>query len=154
MKAIRIYIVVTLLSTGVSLFNGCAPAFQGIRFRAQSPNIDEAFRKISLAVTTDGYTLAAADPISHNVESGWRALTVKEMSDADRSSGADTIEGKITVRLEVRGKLYDVLVTPEVRMTAGGNVGPATIAGVRHPLREKWMTVLSRLVEREFKEED
>jgi hypothetical protein len=134
--------------------NGCAPAFQGIKFRAQSPNIDEAFRKITLALTTDGYTLAAVDPVSHTTESGWRTLTVKELSEADRSSGADSIEGRITVRLEVRGKLYDVFVTPEVRLTTGGKTGPGTIAGVRHPLREKWVTVLSRLVEREFKEED
>jgi hypothetical protein len=154
MNLIRLAITAALISVLVLLVCGCTSAFQGIRFRAQSPNIDEAFRKLSLAVTTDGFPVGAVDQVGHRMESGWRPLLEKELSDTERRSGAETIEGKITLKLEVRGKLYDVFVTPEVRETIAGKIGPAVVAGTRHPLRVKWETALSRLLEREAKEED
>ncbi len=59
---------------------GCTTPYQGIKVRAQSPDIDEAFRKLTLAVTTDGYSIASVDPARHTLESGWRDLANKENS--------------------------------------------------------------------------
>lgn len=135
--------------------SGCTAPFQGIKVRAQSPNIDEAFRKLSLAVTTDGYSIAAIDPVRHTLESGWKDLGPKEMSDADRNTGNAKIEGRITLRLDERGKLFDLFLTPVLRYPPeGGKPQQEIIAGVHHPLREKWEMVIARLIEKETKEED
>jgi len=139
----------------LALCGGCSTPFQGIKVRAQSPDIDDAFRKLSLAVTTDGYSIAAVDLIKHTLESGWRDLTPKELSDADRKTGNARIEGKVLLRLDARGKLYDIFLTPVLRYAReGGNPQQEIIAGVRHPLREKWEMVIARLIEKEAKEED
>jgi len=139
----------------LALCGGCATPFQGIKVRAQSPDIDEAFRKLSLAVTTDGYSIASVDLIKHTLESGWRDLAPKELSDADRKTGNAKIEGKVVLRVDGRGKLYDIFLTPVLRYSPeGGNPQQEIIAGVRHPLREKWEMVIARLVEKEAKEED
>jgi hypothetical protein len=139
----------------LAFFVGCTTPFQGIKVRAQSPDIDEAFRKLSLAVTTDGYSIASVDLIRHTLESGWRDLTLREISDADRKMGNTKIEGRVTLRLEARGKLYDLFLTPILRYSReGGNPQQEIIAGVHHPLREKWEMVIARLTEKEAKEED
>jgi hypothetical protein len=139
----------------LALLNGCTTPFQGIRVRAQSPAIDDAYRKLTLAVTADGFTLAAVDPARHTLESGWRELTAKEISDADRRAVNGKVEGKVMLRLEARGKLYDLFLTPVLRYTReGGGPLQEIIAGVHHPLREKWEMVVTRLIEKEAKEED
>lgn len=139
----------------LALLNGCTTPFQGIRVRAQSPGIDDAYRKLTLAVTTDGFTIAAVDPARHTLESGWKDLTAKEIADADRSVGNAKVEGKVMLRLEARGKLYDLFLTPVLRYTReGGGPLQEIIAGVHHPLREKWEMVVARLIEKEAKEED
>jgi len=132
---------------------GCGPSFQGIRFRAQRPPIDEAYRKISLAFTVDGYTIAMAEPGRHTAETGWKELKAGERSEQERnlSGGAGRVEGRLLVRLEKRGMLYDVFFTPMIR---AGNDSTGAPAGVRHPLREKWEKALNSLLEREAKEED
>jgi hypothetical protein len=139
----------------LALCNGCTTPYQGIKVRAQSPSIDEAFRKLSLAVTTDGYTIASVDLIKHTLESGWRDLTPKELSDTDRKTGNAKIEGKLMLRLDARGQLYDLFLTPVLRYSReGGKPQQEIIAGVRHPLREKWEMAIARLIEKETKEED
>lgn len=147
------FVVIILLV--LAFCSGCTAPFQGIRVRAQSPNIDEAFRKLSLAVTTDGYSIASVDPARHTLESSWRDLTNKEISDADRKTGHAKIEGRVTLRLDERGKLFDLFLTPVLRYSPeGGNPQQEIIAGIHHPLREKWEMVIARLIEREAKEED
>ena len=134
---------------------GCATPFQGIKVRAQTPDIDEAFRKLSLAITTDGYSIVAVDPARHTLESGWRDLNPKEISDADRKTGNAKLEGRVTLRLDARGKLYDLFFTPVLRYSReGGNPQQEIIADIHHPLREKWEMVIARLIEKETKEED
>jgi|WetSurMetagenome_2_1015567.scaffolds.fasta_scaffold59260_3 hypothetical protein len=144
-----------ILLLSLALGGGCSTPFQGIKVRAQSPGIDEAFRKLSLAVTTDGYTIASVDLIKHTLESGWKGLTPKELSDADRKTGNAKIEGKLMLRLDARGKLYDLFLTPVLRYSREGeSPQQEIIAGVRHPLREKWEMAIARLIEKETKEED
>jgi hypothetical protein len=139
----------------LALLNGCTTPFQGIKVRGQSPDIDDAFRKLSLAVTTDGFTIAVVDPARHTLESGWRDLTAKEISDADRKAGNTKVEGKVTFHLDARGKLYDLFLTPGLRYSReGGGPLQEIIAGVHHPFREKWEMVIARLIEKEAKEED
>lgn len=133
---------------------GCSPSFQGIRLRAQHPPINEAYRKITLALTVDGYVIAGAQPSRFTAETAWRDAKANERSDADKVPPANEgpVESRLEVRLERRGMLYDVYFTPMLRY--GGPSGTIIIAGIRHPLREKWEKALSALVEREAKEED
>jgi hypothetical protein len=111
---------------------GCSSSFQGIRMRIQSPPVDESCRKISLALTTDGYVLSKVDPVNHQV---------------------GMIQSRILVRLEPRGRLFDLYLTPLLRYF-GGDAWEGRIAGVKHPLRVKWQQALTRLLEKEAKEED
>lgn len=138
----------------LAILPGCAGTFQGIKVRAQAPAIDEAFRKLTLAVTADGYSIISVDPSTRTLESGWRDLAPKEMSDADRSRGDAKIEGMIRLRMDVRGRLYDVFLTPVLRYAVAGKGQEEVVAAVRHPLREKWELAIMRLLEREAKEED
>lgn len=144
----------TLLSAlvlGCVLFSaGCAPSSQGIKVRAQGPAIEEAFRRLSLAISVDGYPVERADPATFNLESGWKALTKVECG-AD-TAGVDAVqEGRITLKMARRGALYDVILTPWVRTQTQGS---GTIAPPTHPLRIKWETVITRLIEREARDED
>jgi hypothetical protein len=133
---------------------GCSGSFQGTKFRAQAPNIDDAFRRISLAITTDGYAFESVDPASHSFITGWRELTSQELSESDRKAGQQKIKGRIVVRMASRGKLYDIYLTPVVRYESGNMVTPETVPDRRHPFREKWEKVIRQLVELEAREED
>jgi len=148
-----------LLFLGITL-TGCSPAFQGIRMRIQSPPVDEAFRKISLALTTDGYVLSKVNPAAHQVETEWRDIKAKEVSEQDTlpavlPAGGQTgnIQSRILVRLEPRGKQFDIYLTPLLRYP-GGDAWEENIAGVKHPLRQKWERAITSLLEKEAKEED
>ena len=145
------------ISIGLS---GCSPSFQGIRMRIQSPPVEESFRKISLTLTTDGYILSKVDPAAHHVETEWRDIKAKEMSEQDTlqvslsaGSGEGKIQTRILVRLEQRGRQFDLYLTPLLRYPRG-DAWEEKIADVQHPLRKKWEQVLTRLLEKEAKEED
>jgi hypothetical protein len=143
-KTIALFLILAPLA-------GCGGSFQGIRVRAQAPNIDEAFRKISLAITTDGYTLESVDPVKHSLATGWKELAFQELSEGDKKLAQQKIEGRILLRMDVRGKLYDIYFTPTVRYATGAS---ENAANVHHPLREKWEKVIRQLVELEAREED
>jgi hypothetical protein len=132
---------------------GCATSFQGIRFRSQDPPIDEAYRKLSLAMTVDGYTMAAAEPGKHTAETAWKDLKANERTDEERRlpGGTGSVQGRLLLRLEKRGMLYDVFFIPMIRAGADTTGAPAA---VRHPLREKWEKALNALLVKEAKEED
>ena len=143
----------TVLLLTTLLIAGCSSSFQGIKFRAQSPPIEAAFSKLSLAVTTDGYEIRSIDPARFSLSTSWRQLKEKEKSESDVKFAGQKIESQLTVRLERRGSLYDVSLTPSLRYSSPEKTRE-TVADVRHPLWEKWQRVLSSIVEREFKEED
>jgi len=136
------------------MLGGCSGSFQGIRVRAQAPNIDDAFRKISLAITADGYALEAVDPVKHSLATGWKELASQELSESDKKMTQQKVEGRILLRMDVRGKLYDVYLTPTVRYGSGSTASPGTVAEVHHPLWAKWERVTKQLVEQEIHEED
>ena len=142
------------------VLTGCSPSFQGIRMRIQNPPVEESFRKVSLALTTDGYVLSKVDPAAHHVETEWRDIKAKEMSEQDTlqvslsaGSGAGKIQTRILVRLEQRGRQFDLYLTPLLRYPRGES-WEEKIAGVKHPLREKWERALTMLLEKVAKEED
>jgi hypothetical protein len=131
-----------------AILAGCATPFQGIRVRADVPFIDEAFKKLTLALTLDGYELDTVDPALRIVETQW-----KELGETDREPQLATAgvrqEGKVRIKLEPRGKFYDVFLTPSTR-TDG------TPEGVCRPtdrLWVKWETALHRLLVIQAKEE-
>jgi hypothetical protein len=145
--------ILAFLTAGSCLFApGCAPSFQGIKYRAQAPPIEEAFRSISLAVTVDGYAVDQVDPAMFTLESGWRALKKSELA-ADTSASEAVPEGRITLKMVKRGMLYDVLLTPWMRTRAGGTETIAVVPAT-HPLRIKWEKAITRLIEREARDED
>ena len=149
----RLIVGLSSLTIAASVLAGCT-AFQGVRLRAVSPPIDDPFRKLSLAVTVDSFQVTRADPFTHLLETGWRDLRTQEMSDEDRtvSTGEGRIECRISIRLEERGKMFDLFLTPWLRY--GGEGKDAVVAGPKHPLREKWEAALRQLLVVEMKEED
>ena len=102
----------------------------------------------------DSFTIAAAEPGRYSAETAWRELTEKEKSESDRSllPAQVPLEGRIELRLEKRGMLYEVYLYPLLRY--GGVAGKTMPAGIRHPFREKWEKGLNALLEKEAKEED
>jgi hypothetical protein len=139
---------------------GCSSMPQGMRIRAVSPSIDEAYRKLSLALTMDGFEIEMADPerlpagqAGFTAETKWRPLKVDEKSKEDVAFNGAQIETKIAIRLERRGQLYDVFVTPTLRYENKGNI-EVRVADGKHPLWEKWRRVVRTLVQVETKEED
>jgi len=143
-------IILMLIAT---LFTGCSSSYQGIKFRAQSPPIEEAFRKISLAITTDGYEIRSVEPSRFFLETSWRPLKEKEKSEGDVKLTGQKIESQLTVRLGRRGSLYDVQVRPSLRYMSADSTHEA-VADVRHPLWEKWQRVLNSIAQKEIREED
>ena len=117
--------------------------------RAQSPAMEEAYRKLSLALIADGYTLETANPTKHELATGWRALKEIEesASNIDQRNGG---QSRIEVKMSQRGRLYNVVIIPMLRY--GG--GAEQVAGAHHPLMEKWQRIVRTLLENEYREED
>jgi hypothetical protein len=135
-------------------FTGCGTPYQGIKMRVQSPMIEEGFRKTSLAITTDGYQIETVLPAEFQLETRWREAKDKELSKSDRALGAKQIECRLSLRMQERGKLYDVFLTPMLKYSLQDGAVKENIAGPTHPLRDKWEEVFRRLLEREHKDED
>jgi hypothetical protein len=129
----------------------CSSSFQGIRFRSQAPSIEEAFRKLSLAVSADDYQISQVDPVKFSIETSWRALKVNEKSEADLGLKDGIMESKMMFRLERRGQMYDVFAAPTIR---NSQTATETIADTRHPLWHKWRRILNTLLQKESKEEE
>jgi hypothetical protein len=125
----------------LAMIAGCATPFQGIRVRADVPFIDDAFKKLTLALTLDGYELDTVDPGMRIVETRW-----KELGDTDREPQLATAgvrqEGKVRIKLETRGKFYDVFLTPSTR--TDGSV--ERVCKPTERLWVKWETALHRLL--------
>jgi hypothetical protein len=158
MQGFRGYFL-SLLFLGNAL-TGCSSPFQGMRMRIQNPPVDESFRKISLALTTDGYVLSKVDPVAFHVETEWRDLKAKELSEQDTlpaiapaAARPGMVQSRIVVRLEQRGRQFDLYLTPLLRHPKG-DVWEERTAGVKHPLREKWERAITSLLDKEAKEED
>lgn len=144
----------TIFLTGFLLsVQGCAPSFQGIKMRAQTPSIDEALKSVTLALTVDGYTIEKIDMGEFVLETGWRELKENERSAAEIPVSAGNATARITVKMARRGSLYDVFVTPWVRTVDGGKER-MEIAPPVHPLRVKWEKAITRLIQREARDED
>jgi hypothetical protein len=141
------------LAGSILLIAGCTSSFQGIKYRAQAPSIEEAFRTVSLAVKVDGYSIGTVDPAMFTLESEWREVKTNELPPADTLGGDGVPESRISLKMVRRGSLYDVMLTPWLRTKVHGKeqiiVVPPT-----HPLRIKWEKAITRLIERESRDED
>lgn len=129
----------------------CAPSFKGIKVRAQAPPIEEAFRKLSLAITVDGYEIETIDPKHFTLETKWRELKENESAPTQELSQL-RIDGKIKLELRRRGSLYDVLVTPIIIHPEHPSITSET--DVNHPLLSKWKRIINAIVQRESREEE
>jgi hypothetical protein len=132
----------------LALIAGCSAAFQGIRLRADAPSIDDAFRKLTVALTVDGYELDTVDPGLKLVDTEWKALAEQDREPSMVGSGV-LQEGKIRIKLEPRGKFYDVFLTPSIR-SDGLN---ERTARPTERFWTKWETALHRLLLLQAREE-
>jgi hypothetical protein len=132
---------------------GCSSSFQGIRVRAQYPAVEEAFNKLSQAVVVDDYAVLSVDPQALLVETDWRPAKENEKSEADKKIKEGTMDTKVSIKLQRRGMLYDVLITPTLRYSGNGSE-QLRVADIHHPLRAKWERVVNTFIRKEAKEED
>jgi hypothetical protein len=146
-------IVLPALAGALLGLAGCSPSFQGIKMRAQDPSIDQALKSVTLALTIDGYTIEKLDLSNYALETGWRELKESERSSAEAALPAGNATARITVKMARRGSLYDVFVTPWVRTVEGGKER-MEISPPVHPLRVKWEKAITRLIQREARDED
>ena len=142
-----------ILAGSLLLTAGCAPSFQGIKYRAQAPTIEEAYRSVSLAVKVDGYPIDMVDPAAFTLESGWREVKKNELPPADTLGGDAVPEARISLKMARRGSLYDVMLTPWLRTRTHGKEEIMAVPPA-HPLRTKWEKAITRLIERESRDED
>ena len=129
--------LVLALLTPLLVSAGCSSSFHGINFRAQSPLKEEAFRKLSLAVTVDGYEIERMDPENMELLTKWRPSKENERSEKEKKSGGASLV-RIDLRVESRGTLYDIFLTPMIQSVEGEE----RIAEIGHPLRDKWKRII------------
>jgi hypothetical protein len=133
----------------VVVLAGCASPYQGIKFRAEGPAIAEGYRTLTLALTVDGYSLRSVDPQKFEAETDWRILPAKEKPEA--FAGTEQA-ARLSLRIDERGRLYDVFLLPTVRTITGKDT-VIVPAPADHPLRLKWQRMLTTLLRKEQKEE-
>jgi hypothetical protein len=133
---------------------GCGTSFQGLKMRAQSPSIGEAFRKVSLAVAADGYKPESLNITKCILTTNWRDLKPEELVKSPTPEGISRTEYRLALRMEQRGRLYDVFLTPSIRYTLRDGTTREEAAAAQHPLSEKWKHVLKQLLELEQRDED
>ena len=126
---------------------GCGSVFQGIKLRGESPSIEEAFRKLSIAVAADSFEITSMHPDKFSMETGWRQMKENEKRTVLGKAEDGTV--RLLINLERRGRLYDVFLTTFVQVK-----GTETVTGVGHPLTQKWKRILNTIVQRESREED
>jgi hypothetical protein len=148
MKNVHLFLAIGLLASG------CAPQFEGIRMRAHSPGIDEAFRKIGIAVGLEGFQLTRNEPESHTLETAWRDMRKDERGPDEGTPSGTPMQARLTVGVVSRGMMYDVLIGVYVRGADERGVVRETAVPPGHPLAVKWQRILGALVERESREED
>ncbi|MDH4070423.1 MAG: hypothetical protein OEV30_08360 [Ignavibacteria bacterium] len=122
----------------------CAPSFDGIRLRAQAPSIDDASRRVALALKADNYDVTG-EPSTLVYGTEWR-----EMKDVEKSEAEIGLDGesRIDVRFSPRGSLYDIFFLITIR-SDGNEYRP----GATHNIVIKWQQVLREIVQEEFREE-
>ena len=142
----------TLIPVIAMLVAGCVTTGDSLRLRANSPAIDDAFRRLSIALTLDGYPLERTDPVARVVETGWRTF-----SDSVRASAGAPVPTVVAARIRgtlvPRGRMYDVFLTIIVReATASGTVERPV--EIHEPLAARWRGVLKGLFVEELGDED
>jgi hypothetical protein len=148
MKQTHLFLVFCLLAAG------CSSQFEGIRMRARAPAIDEAFRKIGIAVGLEDFTLRRNDPLSRVLETAWRDVREDERGPEKGTASGKPVQVRLTLGLMPRGMMYDVLLGVNLRREDGSGTMQETAAPPGHPLTVKWRRILNALVEQESKEED
>lgn len=134
-------------------FCGCATSFQGYRMRATAPGMDEAFRKIGIAADLDGYTRTTSDPVEWSFQTDWRAIKKEERSGGKSAGSGDDEQVRLTVKLALRGRMYDVFLGIFLRSGETGSAEERP-APVDHPVVMKWRKILNSLLVREARDED
>ncbi len=125
---------------------GCPAPIEGMRFLAQTPPIDIAYRKLTVALTADDYQITATTPGLHRAETGWRDAKEKEMTAQELMLGRGSVQTRVMIRLDEKERGFEVSVTPMLRYREG-NSWHEKVADASHPLWEKWMQTVTSVVE-------
>ncbi len=142
----------TLLALSLAIaLSGCPDTLQGIRFRAKTPPIDEAYRKLAVALAADDYQITSTTPGLHRAETGWRDAKQNEMTAQEMMLGRGSVQTRVMVRLDQKGRSFEVSLTPLLRYREGDS-WRERVADLTHPLWEKWMQIVNTLVEKEAQE--
>jgi hypothetical protein len=122
---------------------GCATYSEGIRLRAAAPPIDDAFRRLAIAFTLEGYEVTETDPARHRLATAWKPF-----------AQGDTTEGsRLSLQLDRRGTLYDLQLGVFLRKREAGVLVERAAQGT-DTLLTKWHRIVRTLVEQEAREED
>ena len=133
---------------------GCGTGSQGIKVRAESPSIDDAFRKLTIALQVDDYALRSVRPSEFSAGTEWRDAKEKEMTKKEKESPSGSVQCRVDLRLERRGQLYDIFVIPYLRTRSGAAGWVETPAESTHPLYVRWQQIITALVHKEHRDED
>jgi hypothetical protein len=125
-----------------------------MKIRAQSPSVEEAYRKLSIALSVDDYRILSADPARFHAASDWRDAKEKERTKEEKKLPEGSVQCSVEFRMERRGMLYDIFLTPHLRHREPDGGWRASVAHATHPLYEKWQQIVGALVRKEAKEED
>jgi hypothetical protein len=131
-----------------SIILSCGGTHNSIRFRAESPKIDEAFRRLTLSLRADGYEIASIDTSRRRVVTDWRLLKERELNGGQAGEREDT-RVQLNLQMEERGSLFDVELIILLRTANGEAYHPDR----RHPLVKKWERILSELLRRDETDE-
>ncbi len=137
--------ILGLLLLAITL-TSCSGPLEGIRFRAQTPPIDVAYRKLTVALTADDYQITGQTPGLHRAETGWRDAKEKEMTAQELMLGRGSVQTRVMIRLDEKERGFEVSVTPMLRYREG-NSWHEKVADASHPLWEKWMQTVTSVVE-------
>jgi hypothetical protein len=136
------------------ILEACGTGSQGIKVRAESPPIDDAFRKLTIALQVDDYAIRSVQTSEFRAGTEWRDAKEKELTKKEKESPAGSVQCRVDLRLERRGQLYDIFVIPYLRTRNGAGAWVETPAASTHPLYVRWQQIITALVQKEHRDEE
>jgi len=137
--------ILTAIALAIALASCLAP-IEGIRFRAHTLPIDEAYRKLTIALTVDDYQISGTAPGLHRAETGWRDAKDKEMTAQELMLGRESVQTRVLIRLDQKGRSFEVYITPMIRYREGDS-WREKVADATRRLWEKRMQTVTSVVE-------
>lgn len=129
-----------------------SPPQSTIRYRAETPRIGEASRKVEIALGQEGFAVNPGGGTGGAIRTEWKVLRENETGREEKETRG-VHEGMLEVRLFPRGTLYDVEAAVATRTVSPGDT-TTHAPGRDHPLVAKWQRILRSLLTPEGRSED